>query len=134
MGVYEVDEFLWIVVLVLPVSAFFPHILFDGRAGFIKTREREFAVNAFGHAHGIGFEVLEFYLDKIAFGNQMSVLFVGFVKKVVGIEYVLLHFFVGDMLQFEGLDGIAVEGTRAVEDGIGIADEIDELGIGVHLP
>ena len=63
----------------------------------------------------------------------MPVLFVGFVKKGVGIEYVLLHFFVGDMLQFEGLDGIAVEGARAVEDGIGIADEIDELCIGVHL-
>ena len=133
MGVYEVDEFLRIVVFVLLVSALFAHILFDGRACLFESGEREFAVNAFRHAHGIGLEVLELHLDEIAFGNQMLFLLIGVIEKVVGIEDVLLHFLVGDMLQFEGLDGIAVEGARAVEDRIGIADKIDELGIGVHL-
>ena len=46
---------------------------------------------------------------------------------------VLLQFLGRDVLQLQGLDGVGEEAARALEDGVRIAHQVDELGIGEHL-
>ena len=46
---------------------------------------------------------------------------------------ILFQLFVADVLKLQGLDGIGEETARALEHRIGIAHQVDELGVGEHL-
>ena len=129
---YEFAGAGFVVVLVLLVALLRTYVLLNGCACFVPAGNIERLVNLFGHTQGIGFKVLEFHFDKIALGDVLLVFLVLVIELGIDLKDILFNVFVAELLKFEGLDGIGEEGAGALEYGVGIAHEVDELGVGEH--
>lgn len=103
-----------------------------GRA-FSKPGNDKVSINAARHFKRVLLEVFEFYLDEIAFGYEVLVFLITIVEIGIYLDDVVYDFVVGNILQLQRLYGVCKEVARRFKYRVGIAHEVDELGIGEHF-
>ena len=120
-------------IFILFVAFFRSDVLFDGGACLVEARDVEGAINLLRHAQCVCFEVLELHFKEVPLGDEVFVSFVSVIEFFIDDEDVVHEFLFGELLKFEGLDGVGVEGACGLEDGVGVSHQIDELGVGEHF-
>ena len=133
MPLDEIDRPLLVFVLVFLVAFLLGQVALDVGPRLGEARQAEGLVDVLGHREGVALEVLELHLDQVALGDEMFLFLIFIEKPAVDLEDVGLDLLVGDVFQAQGLDGVGEEATGALEDRVGVAHQVDELRVGIHL-
>ena len=126
MLIYELDSARVVLIFVLLVAFFALDVLLDDGLCIFPSRQVEFAVDVFCYVQGIFLDVFEADFVESSFWEALFLLLVGVIELHVVAQDVLLHFFVGDGVELKRFDGAEIEGAGALEDGVGIAHQIDK--------
>lgn len=108
-------------------------VMFHSGSYLFEITQRQLLIDGLCRFERMGLELFESHFDEVSLRNQRFVRLVMFVQRPVVEQNFMLQFLVGDALQPDRGERIAEETACGFEYGVGIADQVDELCIGIQL-